>query len=77
MKYIERDGYLERVWKVKYSSHGFKYCILIRGTEPEMRAYLESEMGFVGGYRALSDREIDYAEALDIPIYIAPKDPYR
>lgn len=77
MKYIERNGYLERVWKVRYSIRGFKYCILVRGTEPEMHDYLESEMGFVGVYRALSDKEIDYAEALDIPVYIAPKDPDR
>ena len=77
MRFVERNGYLERVWKVTYSTPGFKYCILVEGTEPEMQTYMNSEMGFVGGYHALTDREIDCAKTLHIPIYLAPKDPYR
>lgn len=29
-KIIERNGYIEQVWKVSYSINGFKYIILIR-----------------------------------------------
>ena len=72
-KIIERNGYIEQVWKVSYSINGFKYIILIQGTEPEMHAYMTSEFGYVGRYHACNDMEIRAARSLNIPIYIAPR----
>ena len=72
--YIERDGYLEQVWKVDYEYRRFKFSLFVRGTEPEMHAYMESEMGYVGGYHACTDKELDAVKTLKIPIYIAPED---
>lgn len=73
MKYIERDGYLERVWHVEYKKNFFQWVLLIRGTEPEARAYMESEFGYMGAYYALGDSEIEAAKKLRMKIYIAPK----
>ena len=72
-KYIERKGYLEHVWQVEYEHNYFKYKIFVRGTEPEMQDYLESEMGFVGKYSACSEAELDAIQKLKLNIYIAPK----
>jgi len=69
---ILRKGYAERIWEVRYKINGFEYALYIRGTEPEMQDYLDSEMDFVGRYHALSDKEIDMVKALKIPIYLAP-----
>ena len=47
MQYIERNGEVELVWKVTYMNRYFEQVIFVRGTETEMRNYLESEMGYV------------------------------
>lgn len=44
------------VWQVWYKNRMFNYFILIQGTEEEMEDYLYSEMGYVGRYRALSQK---------------------
>lgn len=72
-KYIERNNQIEMVWKITYESRLFQHMILVRGTENEMRDYLESEFGYVGRYSACTQQELDAAEILSIPIYIAPK----
>lgn len=72
-KYIQRKGYVEQVWQVQYEENGFKYKIFVRGTEPEMQAYMESEMRFVGGYSACTDTELAAVKTLKLPIYIAPE----
>ena len=71
---IERNGYLERIWKVKYNKNMFDFYIFIRGTEPEMQKYLESEMGHVGSYTACISQEERAIDELGIKIYIAPKE---
>lgn len=38
-----------------------------------MKDYLESEVGYVGKYRALSDSKIECVSALGIKIYTAPQ----
>ena len=74
MQYIERNGEVELVWKVTYMNIYFEQVIFVRGTETEMRNYLESEMGYVGKYHACSAAEIDAIDVLNLNIYIAPKD---
>ena len=71
--YPVRKGYNERVWKVSYMMHGFKLTLLVRGTEPEMQDYLESEMGYVGSYYALNDDEVEMAKKLRMSVYCAPE----
>lgn len=73
VSYVERNGQIEQVWKVEYENKFFKQVILVRGTEDEMRNYLESEFGFVGRYSACTATELDAADILRLPIYIAPK----
>jgi len=71
--FIQRNGYIEQVWRVEYQNKFFNQLILVRGTEPEARAYMESEMGFMGRYRACTEKELSAANVLKLPIYIAPK----
>lgn len=73
MRLIERDGYLEQIWQIEYSIHGFEYKLFIRGTEPEVHNYMDSEMGYMGGYSSCTDREIEAVKLLKLPIYIAPE----
>ncbi len=75
-RYIERGGYGERVWRVLYKENGFDFVIYVRGTEPEMQAYMESEMGYVGSYYAINDQKEKMVAELGHKIYIAPTD-YR
>ena len=62
-----------QVWQVTYEKNRFKFSIFVEGTEPEMRAYLNSEMGFVGSYHACTKDEVKAARLLRFPIYIAPE----
>lgn len=70
---VQRKGYVEQIWRIEYQNKFFKQLILVRGTEPEMRDYMESEMGFLGKYSACTEKEISAANELKLPIYIAPK----
>ena len=70
---IQRHGEIEQIYKIEYSNNGFKYCIFVRGTESEMREYLNSEIGHVGKYHACSKNELHAANQLHLPVYIAPK----
>ena len=71
--FITRKGYIEQVWKVTYEQHGFDTVVLIRGTEPEMQDYVESEFGYVGSYYALSKEEAIACKRMGFKIYIAPQ----
>lgn len=71
--YVVRLGYGERIWRIDYQTNGFKWTIFMEGTEPEIHAYCDSELGYTGGYSACTDREYLAAKTLKFPIYIAPK----
>lgn len=71
---ITRNGHVEQVWCVKYTYHNFEHYLFIRGTEPELHNYLDSEMSYTGAYRALSSAEINAVTDLGMKIYIAPKE---
>lgn len=70
---ISRNGYIERVWRIKYIYNKFNCYLFIRGTEPEMQNYMESEMPYVGSYKALEPSDVSMIEELGIEIYIAPQ----
>ena len=74
MNYILRNNEIEETWRIEYENKMFKQLILVQGTESEMRAYMESEFGYVGRYSACTDTELRAAKQLRIPIYLAPKD---
>ena len=74
MNYILRNHEIEETWRIEYENKMFKQLILVLGTESEMRAYMESEFGYVGRYSACTDAELRAAKQLRIPIYLAPKD---
>ena len=68
-----RNEYSVRVWTVSYEINKFLVPILVEGTEPEMQEYMESEMGYVGRYHALTNEEVRQAKMLGLKVYIAPK----
>ena len=74
-KLIERKGQVEHVWQVRIRLNGFETCIMVRGTERELRDYIDSEInhGKVVWYCGATDAEVEAANALRIPIYIAPQ----
>ena len=71
--YVVRRNQIEHIWKVSYIKNGFKFPIFVRGTEDEMRDYLESEMGYVGSYHALTEKEEGAVYELQLTVYLAPR----
>lgn len=73
----EYDQQKSRVWQIWYSINGFKFCILVEGTENEMRDYVSSELSMRGitggGYHGISDSEVKCAKEIGLPIYLAPE----
>ena len=65
------DDTIFAVWKVTYVKNGFEWVILVKGSEADVRAYMESEFGYMGKYTALTDDEVDCAIKLGMKIYIA------
>ena len=45
-----RNGYVVEVWQIWYQTLGFKYCILVEGTEPEMQENIEISAEYTGAY---------------------------
>lgn len=74
MEYIyAKNGYPVQTWKVTYQINKFDMVVLVKGTEPELHRYLESEMGYVGSYYALSKEEAHQARGMGIKVYLAPE----
>jgi len=70
---VVRKTGVEHIWRIKYTDRGFDYHIYVRGTESEVRAYMECEMGHMGAYTALTDKEKEAVALLKCPIYLAPQ----
>lgn len=72
--YIERNGQFERVWKLRVNVNGFDTFVFCRGTENEMRAYMDDEFPRGFSYHAITDAEYNMVvSALKMTVYIAPK----
>lgn len=73
-EYIIRNGEIEHVWQYRAIVNGFNTYLYIRGTESEMRDYINSEYPNLNGYtHALTNNEIELINKLHLTIYIAPK----
>ena len=71
MKYVERNGHLVETWIVWYTIKGFEMPVIVKGTEPEVREYMESEFGYMGRYHALTKKEESELVKIGFDIYIA------
>jgi len=74
--YIMRNGEIEHVWQYKVIQHGFNTYVYCRGTESEVRDYIESEYPEAGEkswHHAMSDEEVEMLAKLHTTIYIAPE----
>ena len=74
--YVIRNGEIEHVWKYKIIQHGFNSYLFCRGTETEVREYIESEFPEAGKkswHHALTDNEVDMVKKLGLTVYLAPK----
>ena len=65
------DDTVYGIWKVTYKNNGFDFPLFVRGSENEVREYMESEFGYMGRYTMLTDEEVDCVYALRLTIYIA------
>ena len=72
--YIIRNGELEQVWEYQIMDHGFSAYLYCRGTESEVREYLESEYPHEKSrHHALTEEEAEALGRLHIKIFLAPK----
>ncbi len=64
---------MRRNWIYWFIMNGFKMTVIINGTEDEMRAYLpEINSKGDGHYSGATEKEVEAARALGLPIYLAP-----
>lgn len=74
--YIMRNGELEHVWQFRIVTNGFNHYLYVRGTETEVREYIESEYpeAHESAYRhAVTDEELEMIGRLHMTVYIAPQ----
>ena len=62
---------IKPVWKVNYHFNGFEAPIAISATEQELIEYMESELGYKYGYRAMTNEEITAWKNCHLKIYMA------
>ena len=69
-----------RTWLVSFWKNGFEGKMMVFGTEEELWAYLNSELGcsYKGctgdySYKGATDAEIEAAELLRMKVYLCPK----
>lgn len=72
-QFIIRYGWIEQVWQYKFKLNGFETYILIRGTEPETREYINEIPVNDGWIHALTENEIQAAKNAGHKIYCAPE----
>ena len=74
--YILRNGEIEHVWQYKIDTHGFEHYLYCRGTESEVREYIENEFpeaGVKSWHHAMTEAEVEMLGKLHITVYIAPE----
>ena len=72
--YIMRNNEIEHVWEYKIIVHGFNTYLYCRGTESEVREYIETEYPHEKSWHhAMSDSEVEMLGKLHITVYIAPQ----
>lgn len=72
--YIMRNGEIEHVWEYKIVTNGFNHYLYCRGTESEVREYIESEFPHdKSWHHAMTDEEVEMLGRLHITIYCAPQ----
>jgi hypothetical protein len=62
-----------RVWLLRPTVNGFSTFMLIEGTEREMWAYVQSELGYVPAYSGATEDEVKALKKSGAKIYIAPR----
>lgn len=72
--YIIRNGEIEHVWEYQIMDHGFSAYLYCRGTESEVREYIESEYPHEKSkHHALSPEQVELLGCLRIKIFVAPR----
>lgn len=57
-------------WIVNCERHGFRYVVLVNATEERLHKYLETELPEATSYSGATDREVEAARALHLPVYL-------
>ena len=72
--YIMRNGEIEHIWQYRIIVNGFDTYLYVRGTESEVRDYIESEYPHdKSWHHALTEKEVEMIGKLCLTVYIAPK----
>lgn len=62
-----------RIWRLEPIINGFHTYLLVEGTEAEMWAYAQSELGTIPAYTGASEDEVKALKKTGAKIYVAPK----
>ena len=67
----ERKGMtMKLTWMVTCERYGFRYTIFVNATEDRLRKYMESELPEAVSYTGATDKEVEAARLLKLPVYL-------
>ena len=57
-------------WMITCQRFGFTYKIFVNATEERLRKYMETEIPEAVKYTGATDKEVDAARLLGLPVYL-------
>lgn len=61
---------MARNWMITCERNGFRYKIFVNATEDRLHEYVESEIPEAVKYSGATDKDIESARQLGLPIYL-------
>lgn len=61
---------MKTTWVINCERHGFRYTVFVNATEERLHKYMESELPEAKSYSGATDKEIEAARTLHLPIYL-------
>ena len=61
---------MKRNWMINCERHGFRYTIFVNATEERLRKYMETELPEAVSYSGATEKEIEAARTLHLPVYL-------
>lgn len=63
----------KRNWYFTVNHKFFAVKIFVYGTEEEAQEYMRSEFGYIPAYTGATEKDVEAARLLHMPIYLAPE----
>ena len=61
---------MARNWVINCEKYGFRWVIFVNATEERLRKYMETELPDAKSYSGATDKEVEAARTLHLPVYL-------